>query len=154
MKGCHNCEYAARIAAHEFENTPWEETPCAKCRLEEDRHDVREYVEDRGESLRSGDGVTPRDEDCVAEELMPASVLADGLRMFLALPRDALDVLVLRYQGLPYKEIGRMLGTSAAGAEIRHKRLLQQVPALPPLYPRKAGKAERRGRKGKRGDPA
>jgi DNA-directed RNA polymerase specialized sigma24 family protein len=77
----------------------------------------------------------------VAEPLMPASVLADALRLFLSLPRDALDVLHMRYGGLPYREIAEKLGVgTAAAVEVRHKRALAKIPALRALFPEKIGK--------------
>ena len=48
MKTCHNCPHAPRIAANEFENVDWEQTPCADCpQLNEDAASRRtlEYVE-------------------------------------------------------------------------------------------------------------
>ena len=82
--------------------------------------------------------------------MLPTSVLADALRLFLSLLRDALDVLHLRYGGMPYHEIAVKLGVGTAAVEMRHKRVLENIPELKELFPAKARKrAARRRREGK-----
>jgi DNA-directed RNA polymerase specialized sigma24 family protein len=73
--------------------------------------------------------------------------------LFLALPSDALDVIHLRYGGMPYREIAAKLGVGTAAAEVKHKRVMEKVPALKELFTKKAWRraAWRRKRgKGKR----
>lgn len=154
MNSCHDCPHAALIKAHEMDGIPWEQTPCSRCKLVEDSFGTREFIEERGGPVgRPGDGVTPRDDLSEEEASMPMSVLADSLRLFLSLPRDALDVIVMRYQGLPYKEIGRQLGVTASAAEVRHKRVMNQLPVLKTLYPEKVVRQRRRRSMARRGKP-
>ncbi len=54
------------------------------------------------------------------------------------------DIVAWRYQGIPYKEIGRRQGTSTQLAEMRHKRALRDWPALEALFPEKIAKQSRR----------
>jgi DNA-directed RNA polymerase specialized sigma24 family protein len=133
---CSKCEWDGRVQAGEFKDRPWEETPCARCEFEEDSTWTFEYDDDR----------PPLEEGCaggtadVGDPLVPASVLADALRLFLSLPRDALDVIHLRFGGMPYREIAEKLGVGVAAVEVRHKRALEKVPALKALFPKKIGK--------------
>ena len=157
---CSRCELSDKIKLGEFEGVPWEETPCSRCELKEVSIHTVEYKENMGADDDEGadaDGPSriapggPRLPDVQeADVRLPVRLLADTLRLFLALPRDALDVLHMRYGCLPYKEIGGKLGVSAAAAEMRHKRVLEEIPALKELYPAKAKKAaarrQRRGR--------
>lgn len=154
MNNCYTCPHAPLIKAHEMDGIPWEQTACSRCNLEEDSYGTREYIEERGGPAgRPGDGVTPRDVLSEDETSMPLSVLADSLRLFLSLPRDALDVVVMRYQGLPYKEIGRQLGVTASAAEVRHRRVMDQLPVLKSLYPQKVTRQRRRRSMARRGKP-
>jgi hypothetical protein len=143
MGVCSKCEVSMRIANGELKDTPWEKTPCAICRMDESGAGVIEYDDDREIKEEGYKGGAPE----VADPLMPASVLADALRLFLALPRDALDVLHLRFGGLPYREIAEKLGVGVAAVEVRHKRALEKVPALKALFPKKIGKQAARIRR-------
>jgi hypothetical protein len=136
MGVCSKCRWAIKIANGECTEIPWEQTPCARCHLVESSAGVIEYDDDREIKEEGYKGGAPE----VADPLMPASVLADALRLFLALPRDALDVLHLRFGGLPYREIAEKLGVGVAAVEVRHKRALEKVPALKALFPKKIGK--------------
>lgn len=154
MKNCHSCPHAPLIKSHEMDGIPWEQTPCSRCKLVEDSFGTREYIEERGGPVgRPGDGVTPRDVLSEGETSMPLRVLADSLRLFLSLPRDALDVIVMRYQGLPYKEIGRQLGVTASAAEVRHRRVMDRLPVLKSLYPQKVKRQRRRRSMARHGKP-
>ena len=140
---CTKCEWSERVRAGAFKGRPWEETPCARCRLREDSTGTLEYDEERLPIEEGYQGGTLNGED----PLLPASVLADALRLFLALPRDALDVLHLRYGGMPYREIAAKLGVGAAAVEVRHKRMIENIPALRELFPAKTRKREARQRR-------
>jgi len=143
MGVCSKCKWAIKIANGELKDTPWDKTPCARCRMDESSAGVIEYDDDREikeEGYKYG-------EPEVSDPLMPTSVLADALRLFLAMPRDALDVLHLRYGGLPYQEIAKKLGVTAAAVEVRQKRIIQSIPALRALFPGKIGKQASRRRR-------
>jgi hypothetical protein len=142
MGVCSKCEVAVRIANGELKDTPWDKTPCARCALKEDSTGTMEFDEGRPPVEEGYKFGKPE----VADPLLPASVLADALRLFLALPRDALDVIHLRYGGLPYREIAEKLGVGVAAVEIRHKRVIKSIPVLKALFPGKIGKQAGRRR--------
>jgi hypothetical protein len=143
MGVCSKCEVSMRIANGELKDTPWEKTPCARCRLVESSAGVIEYDDDREIKEEGYKDGKPE----VADPLMPASVLADALRLFLSLPRDALDIIHLRFGGMPYREIAEKLGVGVAAVEVKHKRLLEKVTALKELFPAKTRKRAARIRR-------
>jgi DNA-directed RNA polymerase specialized sigma24 family protein len=139
---CTKCEWDEKVRAGEFKNAAWGDTPCARCQLREDSTGTVAYEDDRPPQEEGCGGGAPDGED----PLLPTSVLADALRLFLALPRDALDVLHLRYGGMPYREIAAKLGVGTAAVEVRHKRMIENIPALRELFPGKARKRQARRR--------
>lgn len=157
---CSQCEWYEKVKLGEFKDVPWDDVPCSRCELKEFSNHTIEYKENIGADDDDGDDAKvpgrinpggPRRPDVQeAEVKLPVSLLADTLRLFLALPRDALDVLHMRYGGLPYKDIGEKLGVTSAAVEVRHKRLLAEIPALKELYPRKAKKADARRQRRRR----
>lgn len=120
-----------------------------------------ELSEDRGPRLEGGwrrersaaGGPRSVDDwvrDC-EDEMMPLSVLADAVRMLMSLPKDALEVVRLRYGGMPYTKIAKLMGKSVDAVEKRHERVLEKIPVLGELFPRKVRKqrARQRSKKGK-----
>jgi DNA-directed RNA polymerase specialized sigma24 family protein len=89
------------------------------------------------------------DEYSSGVDLMPVSVLADAVHLLLDLPKDALDVVRLRYGGMPYKEIAENLGMGIDAVEKRHCRTMVKNPVLGSLFPRKVRKQAARRRRGK-----
>lgn len=142
---CHKCGWEESVRSGKFEGVPWEETPCAKCRMEDGPAEKRmvPYDDEKGSARPS--------EEIPAEgvEWMPVGVLADALRFLFALPRDALEVLRLRYGGMPYAEIAERLGASVKSVECRMARTLEAQPVLVELFPRKAKALARRRAKSK-----
>ena len=153
---CHKCQWAGRIKEWEHDGTPFEQTPCARCTLNEVSAGTLTYDEGRRESEEADRGLTPADEAEAAEELdcgdvLPLSVMADAVRLLLSLPKDALEVVRLRYGGMPYAKIARLMGKSVDAVEKRHLREIEKHPALGALFPVKVGKRRARRRHGKRG---
>mgnify|MGYP001399043728 CR=1 FL=1 len=154
---CHKCKWAARVKAWEHDGTPFEETPCAACTLNEVSAGTLAYDEGRLGSEEAERGPSPADEVEAAEtpacgDVLPVSVMADAVRLLLSLPKDALEVVRLRYGGLPYAEIARLMGKSVDAVEKRHERVLEKNPVLGALFPVKVGKRRaRRRKKGKGG---
>lgn len=153
---CHKCQWAVRIKEWEHDGTPFAETPCARCTLNEVSAGTLAYDEGRRGSEEADCGLTPADEAEAAEEpdagdVLPVSVMADAVRLLLSLPKDALEVIRLRYGGLPYAEIARLMGKSVDAVEKRHERVLEKNPVLGELFPRKVRKqrARQRRKKGK-----
>lgn len=98
------------------------------------------------EPMLSADGVR----DC-EDDLLPISVLADAVRLLMSLPKDALEVVRLRYGGMPYAKIAELMGKSVDAVEKRHERVLEKNPVLGELFPRKVRKQHARLRRCKRG---
>lgn len=122
--------------------------------LEEERMPGGDESLDADAARRAGDGRDPlvsvdgvRDCD---DDLLPLSVLADAVRLLMSLPKDALEVVRLRYGGMPYAKIARLMGKSVDAVEKRHERVLEQNPVLGELFPRKVRKQRARQRRGKR----
>jgi len=155
---CHKCEWAAMIKQWEHEGVRFEDTPCAACKLDESQmrgcsllyegdDEARKAFEEAYclPHFHGGD----EDDGLVSE--MPVSVLADAVRLLMSLPRDALEVLRLRYGGLPYAQIAALLGKSVDAVEKRHERVLMKHPVLGELFPAKVGKRRARQHRGDRG---
>lgn len=145
---CHKCRWAGRIKLWEHEGVKFEDTPCASCVLEQDSNYTKPFDADAADAFAAMSGNcrsgVPAG-DGVADE-MPVSVLADAVRLLLSLPKDALEVVRLRYGGLPYAEIARLMGKSVDAVEKRHERVLDKNPVLGALFPRKVQKRRARGR--------
>lgn len=144
---CHKCEWALRVPAEQREAMRFEDTPCAACNLDESQMRGCSLLYEGDEEARKAfeeayclphyhDG----DEDAGLVSEMPVSVLADAVRLLMSLPRDALEVMRLRYGGLPYTQIAALLGKSVDAVEKRHVRLLMKYPVLGELFPAKVGK--------------
>ena len=145
---CHRCEWAAMIKQWEHEGVKFEDTPCAKCLLEERSCGTRPYDDARVDATAKRHGVAPGGSDPEADmELMPVKVLADAVRLLLSLPKDALEVIRLRYGGMPYAKIAELMGKGVDAVEKRHLRVLEKNPALGALFPRKVRKRRARQRR-------
>ena len=78
------------------------------------------------------------------DALLPASTFASCLQGLFTLEPELRDIVIWRFQGLPYKEIAQRQGTSTQLAEMRHKRALRDWPELEALFPEKMAKQSRR----------
>jgi hypothetical protein len=154
---CHKCPHLKSIEAGEYDSKPWKDTPCAKCQLGEDTFYSVPFDEEQpectaGGSPAAGDSPVLSDYSCTAadsyslspEALLPASTFASCLQGLFTLAPELRDIVVWRFQGLPYKEIAQRQGTSTQLAEMRHKRALRDWPALEALFPEKVAKQSRR----------
>ena len=140
---CSNCEFSTKLEGAAYAGIPYEDTPCARCRLTENSSHTLEYDDER----HSPETEEPADSEDMGNTLMPVSVLGDALREILTLPPDTLRVLQARYLGRPYAEIGRETGITAQAAEVKVRRLLDKNAYLRHLLPAKARKQEARKRK-------
>jgi hypothetical protein len=143
---CHKCEWALRVPADKRAAMRFEETPCAACKLDESQIrgcSLLYQDDDEARKAYAEAYCTPHlhggDEDDLASE-MPVSVLADAVRLLMTLPRDALEVLRLRYGGLPYARIAEILEKNVDAVEKQHVRVLMKHPVLWTLFPEKGGK--------------
>ena len=146
---CHRCQHREDVAAGKYVETPFEETPCAKCELLEVSMrtvavDVERPVfvpgaERQGTSPRqAGCGISAdasvHDEASTGDRRLPADVLEEFIVRFLALPPEVRDVVCWRFVGLGYREIAQRQGITPAGAELRHKRAMRMFPELRELF--------------------
>lgn len=140
---CHSCPHYQAILAGKHDSTPWEELPCATCKLGEDTFYSVELDDDHP-LVPTADPAFERTklEDQSAKQ-MPVSILADFLHSLMRLPSEQRDVVAWRLQGLQYKEIAERQGTSIQLAEMRHKIAMRDCPALKYLFPVKVAKRRR-----------
>ena len=147
---CHKCPHIDSIQDGDYSSLPWEDTPCANCKLGEDTFYSIPFDEEHPpESSASVSlahapaipGVQPSSSSVVN---IPSDVMAQFVQGLLVLDPILRDIVAWRYQGVPYKEIARRQGTSTQLAEMRHKRALRDWPALQALFPEKVAKQSRR----------
>ena len=148
---CHTCpEYM------NHQGEAWEATPCSVCVLREDSYGTRPYREseaanavwdacpDETHPERTAHADTARSEPANNPEtddpLVPISVLADALSLWLRLSLPARKVIQLRMAQIPYSEIGRRLGCSRQAAEKLVAQALAREPLLGNLLPAKSGR--------------
>jgi len=138
---CHACTHSEAILRGDYDSKPWNELPCATCKLGEDTfYSVPFDEEHPPESAISHptSHIQPS-----TSPLLPADVLSQFVQGLLSLPSELRDIVAWRYQGLPYKEIAERQGTSTQCAEMRHKRAMRDWPVLKSLFPRKTAKRKR-----------
>ena len=161
---CHRCENEADVKAGKFRGVPFDQTPCGHCELRDQSGYVLEYDEERGADLDDGVGdrlvatqapraptevlVTvdvPFPEECSGDDLMvPMSVMSEVVLRLLAMAPVTRDVVCWRFVGLSYRKIALMLGMTTASVELKHKRALQEWPALRVVFSEKVTKQVRR----------
>jgi len=138
---CYRCDHRKVVESGRYAVTPYAETPCAKCKLDDaSLHTLEadeEVLADPPEAAAPAN-----DEDC--EDVMPVSVLAEFVRQLMALPQDVRDVVCMRVLGLTYREIARRQGLTTAGAEARHERGMNLFPPLRQMFARKTAKVAMR----------
>jgi hypothetical protein len=140
---CHSCPHYKAILSGKHDSTPWDELPCATCKLGEDTFYSVELDDDHP-PVPAADPAFERTklEDQLAKH-MPVSILTDFLQSLMKLPVEQRDVVSWRLQGLRYKEIAKRQGTSIQLAEMRHKIAIRDCPVLEHLFPEKTAKRKR-----------
>lgn len=88
------------------------------------------------------------DEIDEADAMLPISVMAELVRGLLSLSPEQLQVVLLRYAGLMYREIAVKQGVTPAAAEVRLTRAMKKWPALQAFFSGKARKQKSRCRSG------
>lgn len=148
---CSRCRHSGKQSGE------WVDSPCSRCTLVEDSTGTLPYIEDRSENgvydpepedapwtQEPADNQTPRPfarlEGDEADPLIPISVLADALSLWLRLSLPARKVIQLRMAQIPYSEIGRRLGCSRQAAEKLVAQALAREPLLGNLLPAKSGR--------------
>jgi hypothetical protein len=146
---CHSCPHSDAILRGDYNSKPWNELPCATCKLSEDTFYSVPFDEENPPVPAAGFEFLHPDnlQSEIANRkcaLLPAATLASFIQGILSLPSELRDIVAWRYQGMPYKEIARRQGTSIQLAEMRHKRALREWPVLQSLFPYKTAKRLRR----------
>ena len=139
---CHSCPHSEAILRGDFDSKPWNDLPCATCKLGEDTFYSIPFDEEHPPDTAVSHP-TSHSQPSTSPHL-PADVLSQFVQGFLTLPPEQRDVISLRYQGLPYKEIAKRQGTSTQLAEMRHKIAIRDWPVLKSLFPLKTAKRQRR----------
>jgi len=143
---CHACTHSEAILRGDYDSNPWNELPCATCKLCDDTRFSIPLDEEHPPVPAPGfEFLSPDNRHPAADNsLLPAETLAQFVQGFLNLPPELRDVVAWRYQGLPYKEIAERQGTSTQLAEMRHKRAMRDWPVLKSLFPYKVARRKRR----------
>jgi len=144
---CHPCPHSDAILRGDYNSKPWNELPCATCKLGEDTFYSVPFDEENPPVPAAGFPYSLSSDlrpPTSGYSLIPADVLAQFVQGLLSLPSELRDIVAWRYQGMPYKEIARRQGTSIQLAEMRHKRALREWPVLQSLFPYKTAKRLRR----------
>ena len=145
---CHKCPHHEAILRGDYDSTPWNELPCAHCKLSEDTFYSIPFDEEHPPNSDAPWSFKDVNSSGLPKintsPLIPADVLSEFVTGLLNLPPELRDVVSLRFQGMPYKEIAERQGTSIQCAEMRHKRAMRDWPVLKSLFPRKTAKRRRR----------
>jgi len=139
---CHSCPHSKSILRGDYDSTPWNELPCATCKLGEDTFYSVPFDEEHPPEAAVSHPTSYIQPS--TSPLLPADVLSQFVQGLLSLPSELRDVVSLRYQGLQYKEIAERQGTTTQCAEMRHKRAMREWPVLKSLFPYKTAKRRRR----------
>ena len=161
-EGCHRCPHSKHMAL--YSEIEWRLTPCSQCpQLNEDAASFRTlaFDETRGTPENEGgekdEGGRMKDESEVGgqadEPVLPVSVLAEAVRMLLALPLRTFRILQRRLRGDSYRLIGEELQVTPQAAEVQLRRALKAQPHLRCLLPKKEARRRKRLSKARRGKP-
>ncbi|MCE9616458.1 MAG: hypothetical protein K8T26_19465 [Lentisphaerae bacterium] len=145
---CHKCPHAEAVAAGKYREVPFEQTPCATCKLAQSSVGTKAY--DPAKELAPD--ALPEPPSVWEDLVLPLTVMAEVVRILLALPQPLRDTVCLRYCRKSYKAIAARMNTTPDLAEKRHKRAMAKYPALKALFPVKVSKQSRR-RPRKRANP-
>jgi hypothetical protein len=143
---CHSCPHSAAIRRGDFNSKPWNELPCATCKLGEDTFFSIPLDEEHPPASAIGSQVSAPSDSVPASavEQMVFGTLVEFFDSLLSLPSEQRDIVAWRFQGLTYWQIADLQGTSSQLAEMRHKLALKKCPVLKKLFPEKIAKRRRR----------
>jgi len=149
---CHNCPDYMKHLGEE-----WANTPCAKCQLREDSFGTFPYRE--SDATNASWDHNPDDEHIEAvkivdeqspspfgdlspdDPIVPLSVLADAMSLWMSLSLPARRVFQMRMQKIPYSAIGERLGFSRQAAEKLVSQAIAKDGRLNNLLPEKRKRA-------------
>jgi len=155
---CHKCPFREKLETGEYAQVAYEETPCAKCELNEYSDRTIEFDSERenqsaADSKQVAEPVDIRAwaQDCIyadgdgqEEEQLPLSLMNELVFRLLSMPPDTRDVLCWRFAGIPYRDIAVLQGVTVSAIEKRHWKAMKKWPALRAMFATKLAKHGRR----------
>jgi|GEM_PF-588021 len=164
---CHKCPFREKLEAGEYAQMAYDETPCAKCELNEYSDRTIEFDEERENQTESAVGFSASGstadmtadmassaqsaeyfreaiESGQEEELLPLSLMNELVFRLLSMPPDTRDVLCWRFAGIPYRDIAVLQGVTVSAIEKRHWKAMKKWPALRAMFAMKVAKHGRR----------
>ena len=144
---CHRCRHNADVQGGRFKGVPFEETPCARCRL---RHDSSHVLPFKPEVVAGEMGTARQDED----GKYPAWVMAECVTGLLGLTPEMRDAVCWRGAGCTLAEIATRQGVSVTLVDKRLRRAGEQWPAVKALFARRAVRSAQRQRRKQGGTSA
>lgn len=150
---CHKCEHRAAVEAGKYSGVDFEMTPCGRCAGLAQGEFALAYCDGIGAAAEIAAGGADVPQQAFAEEepanndLLPASVLADAMTVFFALPDKVLLLVRLRHQGLSYERMAQELNCSKKAIEMRFVRAMRRWPVLSELFRVSAVRRKRMARR-------
>ena len=158
---CHKCPNREKIENGEFAQVAYSNTPCAKCRLNENSDLTMEYVHDMESKIQNPPsyaeataGMVSRMRDDEAqtsdisrlpeEEVLPVSVMSEVVFRLLSMTPETRDAVCWRFAGMSYQDIAILQGVTIAAVEKRHWKAMKKWPALRAMFATKVAKHGRR----------
>ena len=164
---CHKCPFREKLEAGEFAQVAYDETPCAKCELNEFSDRTIEFDQERENQSASASGTSAfgstadktadmassfqsaeyfgeASEGEQEEEQLPLSLMNELVFRLLSMPPDTRDVLCWRFAGIPYRDIAVLQGVTVSAIEKRHWKAMKKWPALRAMFATKLAKHGRR----------
>jgi len=157
---CHKCPFREKLEAGEYAQVQYDETPCAKCELNEYSDRTIEFDADREpksqepsasgttadmvSSFQSAEYFRDASESGQEEEQLPLSLMNELVFRLLSMPPDTRDVLCWRFAGIPYRDIAVLQGVTVSAIEKRHWKAMKKWPALRAMFAMKVAKQSRR----------
>ena len=120
---CHKCPHAADVAAGKFSDMEFSKTPCFGCRGEPEL--IRSVPLLPSDAARSTEA--DADAPSVARRLTLSGVVVFLVKL-MALDSELRDILLWRFLGLSFEEIGARLGTTAVAAHLRLQTAIRRMP--------------------------
>jgi hypothetical protein len=140
---CHKCQERKAIEAGKYAQMNFEDTPCAKCQLNENSAFTLEFDAERGNAVYRGPQTS--DPKLQADEaLVPMSVLNEVVERLLILPPVLRDVVCWRFAGMKYRDIAVLQNVTMAAVEARHRRAMKGWPELKAMFQEKLVKQSKR----------
>lgn len=142
---CHRCKDKVDIEAGKFAQVAYDDTPCAKCQLNENSELTMEFHVEMGDARTQDSGLRDQRENAAElEEVLPVSVMSEVVFRLLSMTPETRDVVCWRFAGMSYRDIAVLQGVTVAAVEKRHWKAMKKWPALRAMFAMKLAKHTRR----------